>query len=284
MQKPNGQHVLGSTRQEVLDFVRELPIRKVSGIGKVAEKVLGALGIHKCGDLYAQRAALHCLFSEGRFDFLMRVALGVGHGGDEDGDGRAKSISHERTFGEMSRRGELLAMCRGLCEAVAGDLRRKQCRAQTVTLKIKTVAFEVSTRQVRLPAPADCPDILYARCAAMLRTLMADGTLRYVLCCAVLCWPFLRQTISTRALLWCVCRLRLMGVRASSLLYTGEAGLALSDGQKPITAFFAPAADTAHDANTGLCPVCGMGLHLSRDAEVNAHMYVSALVCMHLHG
>lgn len=33
------------TREMVLDFMRDLPVRKVPGIGRVGEKVLQALGV-----------------------------------------------------------------------------------------------------------------------------------------------------------------------------------------------------------------------------------------------
>lgn len=40
-----GQYELGFTRNEIMDFVQALSVRKVPGIGKVTERILQALGI-----------------------------------------------------------------------------------------------------------------------------------------------------------------------------------------------------------------------------------------------
>ena len=42
--KPNGQYEMEFTREAVLNFVKDLPVRKVPGIGRVGEKVLLAMG------------------------------------------------------------------------------------------------------------------------------------------------------------------------------------------------------------------------------------------------
>lgn len=65
MNKPNGQFYLANNRDAVLDFVRALPIRKMSGIGKVTEKVLNALDIKTCADIVCilqKRTIYACLF------------------------------------------------------------------------------------------------------------------------------------------------------------------------------------------------------------------------------
>ena len=78
LNKPNGQFVLANNRQDVMDFIGSLPIRKVSGIGNVTEQMLSALDITTCQDLWQKRDLLSLLFSENSCDHFMRIALGLG--------------------------------------------------------------------------------------------------------------------------------------------------------------------------------------------------------------
>lgn len=63
MRKPNGQFVIKPTRDAVLAFVRPLPVRKISGIGKVTGSVLERLGVVTCADMFEQRRMLSRLVS-----------------------------------------------------------------------------------------------------------------------------------------------------------------------------------------------------------------------------
>jgi len=49
--KPNGQKVI--TPDEVLDFVKNLPVTAISGVGKVTAKKMESLNLKTCGDLNA---------------------------------------------------------------------------------------------------------------------------------------------------------------------------------------------------------------------------------------
>lgn len=114
--KPNGQYRLPSTTAAVMDFIRDLPVRKVRptslelklkqpcgvvilkrdgisrhrpavtvafalqvcGIGKVSEKMLNALGVSSCSHLGQQMALLSVLFSETTWHQFLQVSLGLG--------------------------------------------------------------------------------------------------------------------------------------------------------------------------------------------------------------
>src|SRR5437773_7217644 len=47
--KPNGQFRVTNDRTAVMAFMRDLPIRKVNGIGRVFDRELEAVGIHTGG-------------------------------------------------------------------------------------------------------------------------------------------------------------------------------------------------------------------------------------------
>jgi len=49
--KPNGQFVV--TPDEIEEFVRELPVKKIYGVGKVTAKKMHRMGLHTCADLQA---------------------------------------------------------------------------------------------------------------------------------------------------------------------------------------------------------------------------------------
>ncbi|XP_056396211.1 DNA polymerase kappa isoform X2 [Hyla sarda] len=143
--KPNGQYIIPHDRQAVMDFIKDLPIRKVPGIGKVTEKMLQALGITTCTDLYQQRALLSLLFSDTSWLNFLHISLGLGSTRIEK-DGERKSMSTERTFSEMSSAEEQYELCRELCKDLAEDLSKEGLKGRTVTLKLKNVKFEVKTR------------------------------------------------------------------------------------------------------------------------------------------
>lgn len=143
--KPNGQYRISPERQAVLDFLKDLPIRKVPGIGKVTEKMLKALGIVTCSELYQQRALLSLLFSEVSWRNFLDISLGLGSTHLEK-DGERKSMSTERTFNEINTAEDQYSLCRELCRDLAQDLQKEGLKGKTVTLKLKNVNFEVKTR------------------------------------------------------------------------------------------------------------------------------------------
>uniref|UniRef100_A0A2K5JYW2 DNA polymerase kappa n=1 Tax=Colobus angolensis palliatus TaxID=336983 RepID=A0A2K5JYW2_COLAP len=129
--KPNGQYQILPNRQAVMDFIKDLPIRKVSGIGKVTEKMLKALGIITCTELYQQRALLSLLFSETSWHYFLHISLGLGST-YLTRDGERKSMSVERTFSEINKVEEQYSLCEELCSELARDLQKEGLKVAQV--------------------------------------------------------------------------------------------------------------------------------------------------------
>ncbi|XP_056136455.1 DNA polymerase kappa [Lampris incognitus] len=198
--KPNGQYRLPSDREAVMDFTQNLPVRKVSGIGKVSEKMLSALGICSCAHLGQEMALLSLLVSETAWHHFMHISLGLGATHIER-DGERKSMSTERTFRELSAVEEQLSLCRQLCEDLAKDMKKEGLKGKTITLKLKNVNFEVKNRGSTLPCAVATVEEIFAVAKELLKTEI--------------------ENVSPQLL-----RLRLMGVRISNFVS--------SDDKKPL--------------------------------------------------
>uniref|UniRef100_A0AAY4BH91 DNA polymerase kappa n=1 Tax=Denticeps clupeoides TaxID=299321 RepID=A0AAY4BH91_9TELE len=166
--KPNGQYRIPPERREVMDFILDLPVRKVPGIGKVTEKMLAALGINCCSQLGQKMALLSLLFSETSWHHFLQISLGLGSTHIVRNSER-KSMSTERTFGEMSVAEEQLTLCKELCEDLAQELLKEGLKGKTVTLKVKNVKFEVKTRALTLPYSVSSANEIYTSARDLLR-------------------------------------------------------------------------------------------------------------------
>nr|XP_054756288.1 DNA polymerase kappa-like [Lytechinus pictus] len=225
--KPNGQYRIQPTRDDVMDFIRDLPIRKISGIGKVTERMLSALGIQTCTDLYQQRAHCYLLFSQISSSYFLRISVGIGSTHVER-DGERKSMSTERTFKEMSVPTELYSKCMELCESLAEDVKKEQIQGKTVTVKLKTVEFKVKSRASSLKTPVSSAQEIFAIARDLIRTEIRA------------CHP---EPL----------RLRLMGVRLSSL---EDASKSSKSKQGTLLAMFAKKQNNNPQHNTTPAPDC----------------------------
>ena len=170
--KPNGQYLLGNDRTTILTFMRDLPTRKVNGIGRVFERELDAIGVKTCGDIYAYRQYLSNLFGEKAFVFLMQCYLGIGRTNVQPAEEyERKSVGTENTFGDMSDPAELRAQLRWTAEELEKDMQRTQFKGRTLCLKIKLHTYEVFTRQVIPPKAIFQADDLYKHALPMLTKL-----------------------------------------------------------------------------------------------------------------
>ncbi|XP_007439922.1 DNA polymerase kappa isoform X1 [Python bivittatus] len=193
--KPNGQYRIPPEREAVMDFMKNLAIRKVPGIGKVTEKMLKALEIVTCTELYKQRALISLLFSETSCHNFLEISLGLGSTCLER-DGERKSMSTERTFNEISA-SEQYTLCQELCSDLAQDLKKEGLKARTVTLKLKNVNFEVKTRANTVLSAVSTEEEIFAIAKDLLKAEM--------------------ERVAPEPL-----HLRLMGVRISSFLTEEE--------------------------------------------------------------
>ncbi|KAF6260719.1 hypothetical protein COO60DRAFT_856036 [Scenedesmus sp. NREL 46B-D3] len=207
LNKPNGQALVVSSREAVMAFVHDLPIRKVPGIGKVSEQTLNALGITTCGQLLQQRGLIAALFSSISARFFLGAGLGLGHtqhGGDRGDEGGAgggsvvarKGISCERTFANMSSSADMEKMADNLVQHLAADMESEGIESKTLTLKLKTTDFAVRTRAVTLAGHVHTAQQMLPPILKLLRAELP-------------------------------CEIRLMGVRGSALRRLTSAGDAL---------------------------------------------------------
>ncbi len=167
--KPNGQFRVANDRATILAFMRDLPTRKVNGVGRVFERELDAIGVKTCGDLYPQRAYLSKLFGEKAFQFLMQCYLGLGRTKVQPAEEyERKSVGTESTFHDMSDKTELREKLRWIAEELEKDLTRTQFKGRTLVLKVKLHTYEVLTRQVIPPKAVRTADDLYTYSLPML--------------------------------------------------------------------------------------------------------------------
>lgn len=170
--KPNGQYVLPKERNSIMAFMRDLPTRKVNGIGRVLERELLEIGVKACGDLYDQRQYLNRLFGDKTFEFLLRCYLGLGRTKIQPAEEyERKSVGTESTFHDMSDPTKLRDKLRSTAEALEKDMKKTECKGRTLCIKIKLHTFEVYTRQVILPKSIYLADDLYNFSLPMLAKL-----------------------------------------------------------------------------------------------------------------
>lgn len=209
--KPNGQFRVQNDRVVIMSFVRDLPVRKVNGVGRVLERELDAIGVKTCGDIYEHRTYLNRLFGEKTTQFLLQTYLGLGRTDVQPAeDHERKSVGTESTFREMSDKSDLRQKLRHTADELEKDMRRVGVKGRTLCLKIKLHTYEVFTRQMSPPKAVCQADDLYNYSLPMLAKLEKEI-------------PDMR--------------LRLMGLRCTHLVSTKKADV---DG------FFAKRTNTSH--------------------------------------
>ncbi len=198
LDKPGGITLLREA--DIAPRLWPLPARRINGIGPKASQKLETLGIRTIGEL----AAADCDWLVAQFGHSQGAWLhAAAHGRDERPVvtySEPKSLSRETTFERdlhaRSDREALGEIFTRLCEQLAADLRRQGYASRTIGLKLRFDDFKTVTRDVTLSeATADAQIIRRA----------AGECLKRV--------PLER-------------RLRLLGVRAGSLVRPGEAGKA----------------------------------------------------------
>jgi DNA polymerase kappa len=173
--KPNGQFQVPSDRQAIMEFMHELPVRKVNGVGRVFERELESIGVKKCGDIYPHRAFLTKLFGEKAFQFLAQCYLGLGRTKIEPVENHErKSVSTETTFHEIGDKEEFRAKLWWAAQELEKDLARTQFKGRTLALKVKLHTFEVLTRQTAPSRPVSLAKDLYSFALPMLAKLEKD--------------------------------------------------------------------------------------------------------------
>ncbi|KAK7738566.1 hypothetical protein SLS53_006086 [Cytospora paraplurivora] len=170
--KPNGQFVLPNERGAIMSFMRDLPCRKVNGIGRVFERELKAVGVENCGDIYGQRRFLSHLFGDKAYEFLIHCYLGLGRTNVQPAEEyERKSVGTESTFHDMSDPVQLREKLRWTAEELAKDMQRAECKGRTLVLKVKLHTYEVYTRQTVLPKAICLADDLYSYAVPILDNL-----------------------------------------------------------------------------------------------------------------
>ena len=155
--KPNGQTVIDANRESIGSFLSGTSLRKLPGIGRVAERVLREVtGAVTCAELLANRGQLCALFSAREAKSHLRAVLGIG--GEEpppphkEGDPLQKGISQERTFQPTSNEGRLRQWCSELAGMLEEQMAGRGLQGRTLSLKLKLDTFRRQEKTCTLPS------------------------------------------------------------------------------------------------------------------------------------
>src|SRR6267378_2047309 len=164
--KPDGLTVIAPERVE--EFLRELPVEALWGVGPVTAKKLRAMGIARLLDVRsADEERLR-----GAVGSLAGWLKSLSRGEDPrpvEPDQRRKSLSDENTYAEdladlEQIRGEIERIARRTAEGLA----TRKLRARTVTVKVRYADFTTVTRSHTAAAPTCSAAEIAARALALL--------------------------------------------------------------------------------------------------------------------
>ncbi|BEI85493.1 hypothetical protein CcaverHIS002_0508940 [Cutaneotrichosporon cavernicola] len=145
--KPNGQFEIEFDRAAIARFMRDLPVRKIPGFGRVTERCLEGLGVERCGDIYKRRGELMAMNHWFGFHGLCKAYLGIADNTVEAPKrGERKSVGVERTFRDKTANDDILRELEGIAEELENDLAALKYSGKTVTVKFKLHTYESKSR------------------------------------------------------------------------------------------------------------------------------------------
>lgn len=184
VKKPDGQHTVPPVTKDILAFITNLSVRKVPGIGKVTEKILNALDVKTVGDIHSSLPLLLHGSSSIQYHFFLHTCIGISRE-EVDEDSQApdntdsrKSLGASRTFPASSSQSAWTAKLREISEIVGSEMTERNLRARTVTLKIKSAAFEESTRRRTFVRPIQLAEDIFETSCKLLGSPWPQSSLR----------------------------------------------------------------------------------------------------------
>ncbi len=165
--KPDGLHVVAPGA--AADFVLQLQLRDLWGVGRKTLSRLEALGIDTVAALRAAEPPfLRGHFGESTGQYLYQVSRGIDPG-IYAAEAQSRSVSSETTFGtDVSDREVIERTLLELAELVMFRLREEHCGGVTVTVEVRDDDFTTRSAQRTLQRPVASVDELYREARALL--------------------------------------------------------------------------------------------------------------------
>lgn len=178
MDKPDGLFIIHP--HEVEGFLRDLPVKKIPGVGDKLLEILNRLRVKTCGDVLT-RDREFWVERLGKYGGALHDrARGIDPGGVTPVSA-AKSCSAENTFHEDTTDREVLTRwLLAQSERVGADLRRHGYKGRTVTLKVKYADFKQITRSVSLDSRTDNTALIFETACALLKEVELRRAVRLI--------------------------------------------------------------------------------------------------------
>ena len=143
--KPDGQFTI--TPDEVADFVEQLPVEKLFGVGTVTARKMAGLGLLTCGDL-RQQPLTELTRQFGKFGIrLYELSRGIDER-EVKTHRKRKSLSAERTYAEdLPDQSACFAALELLVAELEARIERARCRKQIAgrIVKVRFADFATTT-------------------------------------------------------------------------------------------------------------------------------------------
>jgi len=180
LDKPHGFSVIG--KAEIMDFLRDKPVRMIWGVGAAGQASLDKAGIRTFSDLLRwEQADLVARFG-GMGERLYHLARGRDHR-RVSAHAPMKSISNETTFHEDISDPDLLdGYIWRMAEKVADRAKAKNLAGRVVTLKLKRADHSLLSRRVALSDPTQLADRIYRTARGLFDQLGEKGPYRLLGC------------------------------------------------------------------------------------------------------
>ena len=121
--------------------MKQLPVRKLPGVGKVNEQILVGMGIKYCSDSVERAMDVSINFTDNAFDFLIRSSLGVAKNVHEE-CGLKKSLNCSETFPSINDYAQLKEKLAKLCHELDERAKYQKLKGRTLTLEFKSDKFK----------------------------------------------------------------------------------------------------------------------------------------------
>lgn len=237
--KPDGVRIVAPG--EELDFIRDLPVRAIPGVGPATEARLLGIGIATVAELRsADRAELVRELGRASGESLYELSF-ARDPREVNAEREAKSISTEDTFAtDITDVETLRGFLRRDARSVAGRVQKAGVFARTVSIKVRFADFSTITKARSLGGATDQADVMYQVGEELLRDVdLRDGV-------RLLGIGASNFTSAAQEQLFSVADEAAPGETVTSVEAAGQDGV-LTSGMRRRSELFFPGADVHHE-------------------------------------